>query len=86
MKLGTVIWIVLFVLSEAVGLMLGQAFFRLFLRAVPPVALSQFNTQASQVAHLLYGAGVGLVLFVWALIGMVVGKMSRSGSKPAASS
>jgi hypothetical protein len=85
MKPRTVTLIVLLVLSEAVGIAVGEVFFRLFLKAVPPVALSKFNTQAAQIAHLAYGVGVGLVLFVWALIGMAVGRVSGSRSKSTAS-
>lgn len=77
--LGT---IVLFVGSVIVGVLIGEWFFHLFLKAVPPVALSNFNTQASRIAHWLYGAGVGVVLFVWALLGMAVGGIGRSVSKP----
>ena len=81
MKARSVITIVLFVLSEVVGIAIGEVFYRLFVSAVPPIAHSNFNMQASHVAHLGYGAGVGLVLFAWAMLGMGVGGMSRSGSK-----
>jgi hypothetical protein len=67
----------LFVLSEVVGVLLGEWFFQLFLKAVPPVALSEFNTQSSRIAHWMYGAGVGLVLFGWSLLGMVMSRMGR---------
>lgn len=73
--------LLLFVLSEAIGVALGEWFFQLFLKAVPPVALSDFNTQSSRIAHWMYGGGVGIVLFIWALLGMVVGKIGRSSSK-----
>ena len=73
------VMIALFVLSMVAGVALGEWFFHLFLQAVPPVALSNFNTQSSRIAHWLYGAGVGVVLFVWALIGMGVGRMTRRG-------
>jgi len=76
--------LLLFVLSEAVGVALGEWFFQLFLKAVPPVALSEFNTQSTRIAHWMYGGGVGLVLFGWALLGMVLGRIGRSGPKPAA--
>ena len=76
----------LFVLGEAAGVGVGEWFFQLFLKAVPPVALSQFNTQASRIAHWLYGAGVGLGLFLWAWLGIAVNGMSRMGSKADAKS
>ena len=73
----------LFVLSLVVGVALGEWFFRLFLKAVPPVAMSQFNTQAAHVAHLMYGAGVGVVLFVWSLLGMSIGRVGGRGKSKA---
>jgi len=73
--------IMLLVVSLGTGILLGEWFFHLFLKAVPPVALSNFNTQASRIAHWLYGAGVGVVLFVWALIGMAAGRIMHMASK-----
>jgi hypothetical protein len=84
MKYKAVTTILLLVLSEALGIGAGEWFFRLFRRVVPPAALSGFNTQATHVAHLAYGAGLGLVLFVWFLLGMMFGSMGRSKPKPAA--
>jgi len=86
MSPGFVVTVVLFLLSEAAGIALGEWFFHLFLHAVPPVALSQFNTQSARIAHWLYGGGVGLVLFVWALLGMMANRMLQMMSKPAAKS
>lgn len=71
----------LFVLSEVVGVLLGEWFFQLFLKAVPPVALSDFNSQSSRIAHWMYGAGVGLVLFGWSLLGMVMNRIGRPSPK-----
>jgi hypothetical protein len=84
MSPGFVVMVVLFVLSEAVGVALGEWFFHLFLQAVPPVALSQFNTQSSRIAHWMYGGGVGIVLFLWALLGMMASgliQMMKGGAK-----
>lgn len=78
--------IVLFVLSECVGAALGEWFFRLYLKAVPPMALSSFNSQSSRVVHLIYGLGVGFLLFLWALLGMVTGNIMRSMTKSPAKS
>jgi len=41
----------LFVGSVVAGVLIGEWFFHLFLQAVPPVALSNFNTQSSRIAH-----------------------------------
>ena len=84
MSPGFVVTLVLFLLSLAAGVALGEWFFHLFLKAVPPVALSQFNTQSARIAHWLYGSGVGLVLFVWALLGMAASRMLQMMSKPTA--
>ena len=83
MSPGFVVMVVLFVASEAVGVALGEWYFRLFLKAVPPVALSQFNAGSAHVVYLMYGGGVGVVLFVWALIGRMIGGMQRMVSKSA---
>ena len=77
---GFVLLLVL-ILSLVAGVAMGEWFFHLFLQAVPPVALSNFNTQSSRIAHWLYGAGVGIVLFVWALLGMAVNGMMRGKPK-----
>ena len=86
MSPGFVTMVVLFVLSEAAGVALGEWFFHLFLKAVPPVALSQFNTQSARIAHWLYGGGVGIALFLWALLGMAASRMLQMMSRPAAKS
>ena len=78
MSAKVVTFIVLLVLSLAAGFGLGEWFFRLYLTAIPPVGQSQFNASAAHVAFLMYGCGVGVVLFVWSLLGMAAsGLMSR---------
>jgi uncharacterized membrane protein len=81
-----VVAVILFILAEVIGVLLGEWFFHLFLKAVPPVALSDFNTQSSRIAHWMYGAGVGLVLFAFALLGMITSRIMRHASRPAATS
>ena len=84
MSSKTVTLIVLLVLSLAMGVAIGEVFFRLYLSAIPPVGQSAFTANASHVAHLGYGAGVGIVLFVWSLLGMGAGGlMSKLGRKDA---
>jgi len=67
--------------GEVVGVGIGEWYFHLFLKAVPPVALSQFNTQAARIAYWLYGAGVGVGFFLWAWLGIAVNSLSRMGNK-----
>ena len=67
-----VTFLVLLVLSIAVGCACGEWFYRLYLSAIPPVGQSQFNANAAHVAFIMYGVGVGVVMFVWSLLGMAV--------------
>lgn len=81
MSPGFIVMLVLFLLSMAAGVALGEWFYHLFLKAVPPVALSTFNSQSSRIAHWLYGGGVGLVLFAWVWLGMAANRMIQMMSK-----
>jgi hypothetical protein len=71
----------LLVVSIGVGVVFGEWFYRLYLSAIPALGQSQLNAQASHVAYILYGVCVGLVMFVWALIGMGVGGLMRKKPK-----
>jgi hypothetical protein len=82
MKSRVVTVTILLILSEALGVGLGEWFFRLFVHVVPAAALSGFNTNASHLVFLTYGAGAGVVLFVWFLLGMAFGGMGKA--KPSA--
>lgn len=77
----TASFLFLFLVSVGLGVGIGEWYFKLFLKAVPPVALSQFNSQAAHVVYWMYGAGVGVALFVWSLIGVAVNKLTSLGSK-----
>jgi hypothetical protein len=74
--------IVLFLLSEAIGIVFGELYFHLYLKAIPPMAHSDFNAGASRLMHDLYGAGLGVVIFLWALVGMGTGSLLRRSPKP----
>lgn len=52
--------------SEVLGLILGEWFYSLFLKTLPPLALSSFNKGTAHAAFLLYGAMGGLALFALA--------------------
>jgi hypothetical protein len=88
MKPRLITLIGLFVLSQVAGIAIGEWFFRLYLTAVPPIALSEFNAYSSRAVHLLYGSGVGVVIFLWTFVGMAAGKLmgriSRRTPVPAA--
>lgn len=73
--------IVLLVGSEILGIAVGEWYFRFFLKTVPPLALSSFNTGAAHLGFLGYGALTGLVFFVWSLIVLFTqGLASKAGS------
>jgi hypothetical protein len=84
--LKTIVILLLLVMSLAVGVAIGEWFFRLYLSAIPPVALSSFNSRSARIFHWGYGAGVGLVLFVWVLLGMAAHRLFHAASRPAAKS
>jgi len=61
-----VVGVVLLLLgSLAIGIGFGELCFRLFVSAVPRIELSKFNAGSAHIAYILYGAGLGLAVFVW---------------------
>jgi hypothetical protein len=58
--------LVLLLISEALGLFLGQIFFGLFEKTVPPAVLTSFNRGTAHAAFLAYGAVAGLPIFLLA--------------------
>jgi hypothetical protein len=76
-------FIVLLVLSVGLGLGLGEWFFRLYLEVVPPVAVGNFNRQSAHVAFLAYGLGAGVLMFLWALVGMFSTRIMKTGTMAA---
>lgn len=67
--------------SEVLGLIFGEWSFRLFRQAMPPIALSQFNTGAAHIAYIANGALAGLVIFAWSLFVIFMSRlMQRAGS------
>ena len=73
-------FIVLLVGSEILGIAVGEWFFRFFLRTVPPLALSTFNSGAAHIGFLAYGALTGLLFFAWSLlVGFMQGMWRQSG-------
>jgi hypothetical protein len=81
MSSKSVTLIILLVMSLAVGVGIGETFYRLYVSAIPPVGQSAFTAQASHVAHLGYGAGVGIVLYLWAFLGMAAGGLMKKLGK-----
>lgn len=67
--------------GELLGLLLGQWFFSLFEKTVPPLAVSQFNMSAAHAAFLFRGAVGGLLFALWGGLCVLLGSMFR-GTKP----
>jgi len=73
--------LILFVLSVVLGVLFGQVFFGLLEKSVPPVAQTDFNRSGAHFACILYGLGIGIVIFVWSLLVMVVAPVFRGTRK-----
>lgn len=76
--------VALLFLSLAAGVAIGEWYYRLYLSAIPPIALSDFNASSSRIAHLGYGAAVGVLLFAWTLLGMGAGRLMNAMSRRSA--
>lgn len=59
--------IVLLVVCEGIGLVMGNSFFGLFNQTVPPAVLTGFNKATAHAAFITYGLGAGVVLFLVSL-------------------
>ncbi len=60
--------LILLVISEVFGVICGQIFFGLFVKTVPPAVVTSFNAGAAHAAFIFYGVGMGLAIFVLALL------------------
>ncbi|MDM7914326.1 MAG: hypothetical protein ACE15D_18265 [Candidatus Eisenbacteria bacterium] len=69
--------ILLFVLSLVFGLVLGQVFFSLFQKTIPPSLIGSFQSGAAHAAFLTYGAGAGIAIAFWSLLMMALLKAFR---------
>ena len=64
----------LLVVSEGLGLFLGHWFFTLFVKTVPPLAVSTFSMSAARAAFFVYGAMSGLAIFGLSLLAAVLAR------------
>jgi len=72
--------VLLFVVSELLGIFMGGWFFRLFLKTIPPLALSSFSEGTARFAFIFYGLVCGVAVFLWCLAAVA---LSRFFSVPA---
>ena len=77
MKNKIVALLVLLVGSEVLGVLFGNLFFRLFNHTVPPAVLTSFNKGTAHAAFLLYGVGVGFVIFLWGIASVAGARLFR---------
>ena len=77
--------ILLFLISEAIGICYGEWSFKLFAKMIPPVAITSFNMGAAHVTLLGSGAVLGLVIFVFSVVSNWLSGMfqPRAQAKPA---
>ena len=72
--------LLLLLVCEVMGVLLGIWFFRLFERTMPPMALSSFNMGAAHVMFMIRGAVCGLGVFLIALLAVIASPMFRSSA------
>ena len=69
--------------SEILGLLAAEWFYRLFLKTVPPLALSSFNQSAAHLGFLVYGVVTGLAIFAWSLLTAFLWPLFRTSGETA---
>jgi len=71
--------------SEALGLGIGEMGYRMFMKTVPPLAMTNLMSGTAHAAYLTFGAVVGVVILIWALLVKFLSHLfTGSGKKKAA--
>lgn len=78
MSRKTIGLITLLCVSEVLGLVLGEWFYSLFMKTLPPLALSSFSQGAAHTAFLGYGLLAGLAVFVLAFVSALLSRFFPS--------
>ena len=60
--------------SLVLGFACGELFYRLFLKTIPPLAVSSFSTSAAHFAYLMYGGVLGLIFFGWSMLAALLAR------------
>jgi len=63
--------------SEIVGIFAGNAFYRLFLKSVPPMSMSELNAGAARGAFIFYGVILGVLIAALALVAVGLSRFFR---------
>ncbi len=75
--------ILLLVASLILGGIAGEAFFGLFMRAIPPAMLPALNKSTDHMVFLGTGLLAGLVLFAWTLLVLGIAPLFAGRKKAA---
>jgi len=73
--------ILLLGVSLALGIAMGEVNFGLLQKTMPPMAVSSFNQGTAHVMFVIYGAGGGVVIFIWTLLAMMLAPLFRPAAK-----
>jgi hypothetical protein len=78
--------ILLFIASMAVGISYAEWSNGMFIKMIPPMALTTFNKDAAHFSLICSGAVLGLVIFVLSILSNWISDMfpPRPAAKPAA--
>ena len=69
--------LILLVVSEVAGVLVGNWFFGIFDKTVPPAMATDFNRAAARAYFLIRGALFGFILFLWSLAVLLVARFFR---------
>jgi hypothetical protein len=78
--------IILLAGSLIVGVVAGLWYFGLFEKTVPPAVLTSFNKGTAKAAFITYGVLTGVLLFIWSLAVVWLGRFFKSPATNAAPS
>ena len=67
----------LLIASEIIGIFAGSAFYRLFLKSVPPMSMSALNTGAAHGAFIFYGVILGVLVAAFCLVAIGLSRYFR---------
>ncbi|MFN8549739.1 MAG: hypothetical protein U0527_17665 [Candidatus Eisenbacteria bacterium] len=72
--------VLVLLISIVVGFVAGHLFFGLFLGIVPQAVLTPIMRATMQVSCYSYGVGIGVVMYLWTLLGGGILKVFSIGS------
>ena len=70
--------VTLLICSELLGVFSGHWFFGIYVETVPPALTTDFNRSAAYSYFLVWGAVLGFVIFLWALLAVGLARFFRN--------